>query len=103
MAKNNEQSTTNVIQNKAKQTQFKLEAKRKSLWVSFLESSNQRPIKACPERSPEYVEGRSRMGQFQNPTIPSKQWQEKKSLRNFFWVSASREGILLFIGNPILT
>jgi len=69
MAKNNEQSTTNVIQNKAKQTQFKLEAKRRSLWVSFLESSNQRPIKACPERSPEYVEGRSRMGQFQKPAL----------------------------------
>jgi len=50
--------------------------------------------KACPERSPEYVEGRSRMGQFHNPTIPSKQRQEKKSLRGFFWVSASRKGLI---------
>ena len=53
------------MQNKPKQTQFKLEAQRRPLRASFLESSNQRPSKACPERSPEYVEGRSRMGQFQ--------------------------------------
>jgi len=31
--------------NKAKQTQFKLETQRRSLWVSFLESSNRGPIK----------------------------------------------------------
>jgi len=37
------------MQNKPKQTQFKLEAKRRSLHLSFLESSNQGPIKACPE------------------------------------------------------
>jgi len=37
-----------------------------------------KPNKAIPERSPEYVEGRSRMGQFQNPTPPPKPALRKK-------------------------
>ncbi len=55
-------------------------------------SEKTNPIKACPERS--------RMGQFQMPTNPSKERERKKGFRNFFRVSVAGNDILLFMGNP---
>ena len=45
---NYEQRTMNDEKNKPKQTQIKLEAQRRSLRVSFLESSNRGPISIGP-------------------------------------------------------
>jgi len=62
-----------LSENKPNQTHFKLETHlalraRRSLRLSFSESSNRGPNKACPERS--------RMGQFQ--TCPCKNWVIKR-------------------------
>jgi len=48
--KNDEKNKANQTQTNPIQSQYKLEAKRSSLWVSFLESSNRGPNKPNPAR-----------------------------------------------------